>query len=150
LTSTGTISSSKRPASRAAAAGERDVGLARLDRLRGGDDRLHPGPAQAVDRVGGDLLGDTGLHPDHPRHVHVGALGVDDVAEHDVLDLVGIDPGSRERRDAGGRAEIARWHAGQALAVGADRGPRRGGDDDVVHLRPFARLTGRNSVAVLR
>ena len=93
-------------AHRLRAAGDGDVGLAGRDRLGGGDDRLHARPAQPVDRERGHLLGDARLHRHDPRHVHVLGRRVDHVPEHDLVDLVRLDPGALERRLDGGRAQI--------------------------------------------
>ncbi len=121
-------------------AGERHRCLSGLDRLAGGDDRLHAGAAQAVDGVGRNLLRDAGLHPDDPAHVHVARLGVDDVAEDDVVDPLGLHAGALEGRGRGRSAEVARGHACEALAVRADCGASGRSDNDVGHSCPFRRL----------
>ena len=92
-------------------AGDRDVGFARRDRLGGRHDRLHAGAAQPVDREGGHLLGDARLDRDHARHVHVLGRRVDHVAEHDLIDLVGLDRRSA-RAPSRPRARRDRWSAG--------------------------------------
>jgi hypothetical protein len=91
-------------------------------------------PISSSDGIGGHLLRHAGLHPDDARHVHVPGLGVDDVAEDDVIDVIGRDTGALEGRAGGRRAEIARRHAGEALAVGADRGASGRSDNDVGHF----------------
>ena len=61
------------------------------------------------------------------------ARGVDDVAEHDVLDLLRLDARALDGGACGDRAELGRRDVLERLAVGADGGARGGGDDDVGH-----------------
>jgi hypothetical protein len=121
-------------AHRLRAAGHYDVGLAGLDRLSRGDDRLHARPAQAVHGERRRLLRDPGLDADHACHVHVLGRRMDDVPEHDLLDLLRLDPGAVHRGRHRRRAQVCRGYVLQALAVGTHGGPGGGGDHYVLHL----------------
>ena len=75
-------------------AGDGDVGVTEGDRLGGGDDRLKTGAAQPVQSQGWRVLGDTGVERGDAGQVHVLRLGVDDVAEDNMLHLVAGDIGA--------------------------------------------------------
>jgi hypothetical protein len=111
-----------------------DVGLAGLDRLRRGHDRLNARAAQPIHRECRRLLGDPGGDPHDARHVHVLRRGVDDVAEHHLLDPLRLDAGTVHGSGHRRRAKLGRGDVLQALAVGTDGGPGGGGDHYVLHF----------------
>src|ERR1700729_2305923 len=89
--------------------------------------RANSGRADLVDRLRGDLLGDPALDLRLARG-NLALAGLEHLAEHDVLDLIGRDVGTLERRLDRGSAELGRIDAGQAAAEFADRRP--GGRED--------------------
>ncbi len=127
------------------AAGEDEVRLAELDLLRAKQDRLQARAAEPVDREGGGLLRHAGREADVPREVHGVAARLEDVAEDDLVDLVGRDLRALERALRGDDAEVGGGGVAQRAAVGAEGGARAAQDDDVFHafIVPPASRTAR-------
>src|SRR2546423_1706191 len=90
------------------AAGEDELGLAKLDLLRREDDRLQTRAAEPIHGEGRRFLGDTRLQADVAREVHGVARGLEDIAEDDLFDLLWIDLGLFERTLRGDDAEVGR------------------------------------------
>ena len=104
-----------------------DLQVAGADRLVEDHRRAQPRGADLVDRLRGDLLGDAGLDLGLARG-NLSLAGLQHLAHHDVLDLLGLDPGALERRPDRHRAELGGVERGQAAAHLADRGA--GGAED--------------------
>ncbi len=112
-----------RLAHRLHAAGDGDVEVAGADRLVGEAERAHARGADLVDRLRGDLLRDAALDLGLARG-DLALAGLQDLAEDDLLDLLGADAGALQRgldRDA---AELGRFERGEGAAHLADRGAR--------------------------
>ena len=86
-----------RLAHRLHAAGDGDLGVAGADRLVGDAERAHARGADLVDRLRGDLLRDAALDLGLARG-DLALAGLQDLAEDDLLDLLGVDAGALERR----------------------------------------------------
>jgi hypothetical protein len=97
-----------------------DFRIAALNRLGGRDDRLNTAATQAVDRERRRLLGDAGPDANDARHIHVLGGGVDDVAKHHLLDLIGLQSGALDRRARHGRPELGGRDVTQAASKRAD------------------------------
>ncbi len=104
------------------AAADGDVGIAQQNGLRGTHHGLQAGAAQAVDVERGRFGRHAAVQRGHARQVHVARLGVDDVAEHHVADLLAPDLGARQRLAHHQRAQLARRHVLQAAAERPDCG----------------------------
>src|SRR6202042_873536 len=126
------------PAHRLGTTSEHDLGIAGLNCLGGRDDRLDTAATQAVDGKGRRLLGDPGADADDPGHVHVLGGGVDDVAKHHLVDLVGLNARALDRHARDGGPELGWRDVPQAASEGADRGPGRRSDHNASHMLPFA------------
>ena len=85
-------------------ADQRHLGVADADVLRRADDRLKARATEAVHGQRRLVLGDAGAQPDVSRAVNVLGRGLHDVAEDDLIDLGGLEPGLRQRRLGGDRA----------------------------------------------
>ena len=85
------------------------------------------GGADLVDRLRGDLLRDAGLELRLARG-DLPLAGLEHLAHHDVLDLLGLDLRTLERGLDRGRAELGRVEARKAASELADR--RTGGGED--------------------
>jgi hypothetical protein len=79
------------------AAAHRRVDVAQRDGLRSADDRLQAAAAQAIDRQRAAGHRQPALHARDAGQVHVLGLGMDDVAEHALADVRGVDLGTRDR-----------------------------------------------------
>ena len=111
------------PAHRLGTAGERHLRVAGLDHLGSRDDRLQAAATQAVDRQRRRFLRNPGVDPHDARQIVVLGRGVDDVAEHNLLELCGVQPRALDCRAGGSCSELARWNVTQTAPEGADRGP---------------------------
>jgi hypothetical protein len=87
---------------------QHDVGFTQLDHLGAADCGLDAGAAQAIDGQRRDLHRHAGLEAHVSRAVDGVRARVQHVAEHDVIDLTGIDTGARHRGARGNRAEVER------------------------------------------
>ena len=115
-------------------AGQRDVGLAQHDRLCGRQHRLQPGAAEAIDGKCGGFHGDAGLDRDDAREVHVARFGLYHLAEDDVSDLRGRDPGATQRFGGDQCAELRGRAVRQGAAEFTDGGTDSGDEINLVHL----------------
>ncbi len=113
--------------------------------VAGADRRVeHAGGADArgadlVDRLRGDLLGDSRLD----LRLAGGDLplaGLDHLTHHDVLHLIGRDLGALERGLDGAAAELGGVEAGEAPAELADGGSCGGKDHGLGHLDGVLRV----------
>ena len=105
------------------AAADADLHVAGADRLVEDHRRAQARGADLVDRLRGDLLGDAGLD----LRLAGGDLtlaGLQHLAHHDVLHLLGLDAGPLERRLDRDAAELGGVQRGQSAAHLADRGAR--------------------------
>lgn len=112
----------RRAAHALGAAANGDVDIAQQDGLRGAHHGLQAGAAQAVDVERGRLGRHAAFQGGHARQVHVARLGIDDVAEHHVADLLAPDLRARQRLAHHQGAQLARRHVLQAAAERPDRG----------------------------
>ena len=112
------------------AAADRGVGVAEQDVLRRADDRLQAAAAQAVQRQRAAVVRQAAVDAGDARQVHVLRLGVDDVAEHALADVRGIDLGAGEASRTTRAAELGRRDVLQAAAVVADGRAHTAQDDD--------------------
>ena len=79
------------------ATGHCHVGVAVQDALGGADHGLQAGAAQEVQGQARRLDAATAFDGSHPAQVHVARLGVGDMAEDNVADLLAVDPGAGQR-----------------------------------------------------
>ncbi|MNQ74574.1 hypothetical protein D3C85_893340 [compost metagenome] len=114
-------------------AGDGDLGIAEQDALGGADDGLQARTAQAVDGQGGGLLADAALQGDDARDVHVDRFGMDDVAEHHLVDFVAVHLGTLQGFAGDHGAQVAGGEVLQAAAEIAD-GSTGTADDDYFTL----------------
>ena len=123
-------------------AADGDVGIAQQDRLRGAEDRLQAGAAQPVHRQAGRVLGDAAIQRGDAGEIHVACLGVDDVAEHHMADVLAIDLGAGHRLAHHLRAECRGRHILQGAAKIPDGGTHAADHDHfALHIsRPFRSL----------
>jgi hypothetical protein len=106
------------------AAGHCDVDVAEGNLLRGRDDGLRPGAADAVDRERRDGDRQTGMDGCLPAGIHLGA-GLHDIAHDDGFHLVGT---KLRARDCGADRHCTECGSGNILeraSKGADRGANR-------------------------
>ncbi|MNZ88930.1 hypothetical protein D3C78_1078320 [compost metagenome] len=115
------------------AAGQGDVAVAEQDVLRRGDDRLQARAAQTVEGQGGGALADAAFEGDEARQVHVDGLGMDDVAEHHLVDLVAAHPGTLQDLAGHQGAQLGGREILEAAAEVAD-GSTDAADDDYFTL----------------
>ena len=108
------------------ASGDGDVGIPKRHGLGGGDDGLQAGPAETVQGQRRRVLGDAGVYRGDAGQVHVLGLGMDDVAEHDVLDFVPGDTGAGKRLPCHLGAEFGGRKVLEAAAEVADGGADAG------------------------
>jgi hypothetical protein len=99
-----------------------NVGVAEQDGLRGAHHGLQARAAQAVDVERWRLGRHAAVDGRHAREVHVARLGVDDVAEDHVADVLALHAGAGQRLAHHQRAQIARRHVLQAAAKRPDCG----------------------------
>ena len=104
------------------AATDRDVRVAQLDRLRGGQDRLQAGATETVDVEGRCLLRDAGVDRGHARQIRIPRFGGDDIAHDDVTDGLGRDARTFERCADDGGAQRGERDVFQRSAKRANRG----------------------------
>ena len=97
--------------------------VAGADRLVGEAERAHARGADLVDRLRGDLLGDAALDLGLARG-DLALAGLQDLAEDDLLDLLGADAGALQRRLDRGAAEVGGVDRGEGAAHLADGGAR--------------------------
>ena len=125
-----------RLAHRLHAAGHGDLGVAGADRLVGEADRAHARGADLVDRLRGDLLRDAALDLGLARG-DLALAGLQDLAEDDLLDLLGVDAGALQRGLDRVAAEVGGVERGEGAAHLAE-GRARGSEDDCAgHLAAF-------------
>ena len=105
------------------AAGDGDVRVAGADRLVGEAERAHARGADLVDRLRGDLLRDPALDLGLARG-DLPLAGLQDLAEDDLLDLLGGDPGAIERGLDHGAAEVGGVEGGESAAHLPEGGAR--------------------------
>jgi hypothetical protein len=108
--------------------------ITKLNRLRGFDDRLETGTAQSVDAVRRRLLRDTRANRRNSCSIGIPGLGVNDVAEHDILDMSGVQPGAIEGCPDDLRRELTGSLGLQRTAKAADCGSRSLYQKDVRHV----------------
>ncbi len=114
------------------AAAHADLHVARADRLVEDHRGAQPRGADLVDRLRGDLLGDARLDLRLARG-DLALAGLQHLAHHDVLDLLGLDLRALQRRLDRHAAELGRVERGQAAAHLADRGARGAEDHCLGH-----------------
>jgi hypothetical protein len=112
-------------AHRLRAARERYLRLAGLDDLGRRHDRLQAASTQTVERQRRRLLRNPGVDPDDPRQIMVLGRSVDDVAEHHLLHLPGVESRALDGCPGRGGAEVGRRDVTQAPPERSDRGPGR-------------------------
>jgi len=110
------------------AAGDRDIDIAEKCLLRGGDDGLRAGTADAIDRERRNRHRQSGIDGGLARRIHF-AAGLNDVAHHHRLHVVGAKPGPRNGAADRDRAERRRRHVLERAAERAYRGAHRLGKD---------------------
>ena len=109
----------------------RQVTVAERDGLRRRDDRLQAAAAQPVEGQRRRPDRQAAVDRRHPGQVHVPDLGVDDVAEYRVPEVLGGGAGPADRLAHHRGRQVTRRHRGQAAAVLADRGTNRRQHEDV-------------------
>ena len=127
-----------RLAHRLHAAGDADVEVAGADRLVGEPDRAHARGADLVHGLRGHLLGDAGLDLGLARG-DLSLAGLQHLAVDDALDLVGRDLGPIQGLGDRGAAQLGRVEGSEAAAHLPERGPGRGEDHRLRHLRLSSR-----------
>ncbi|MCY1370424.1 hypothetical protein D9M69_575140 [compost metagenome] len=115
----------ERTAAHALGAGaDGDVGIAEEDALRGGDDRLQAGAAQAVDVERRGFLRDAGVHRGDAAEVGVARFGGNHVAHHHMADLGRGDARALDGGLAGSGSQGCHGNVLQGAAEGTDCGAR--------------------------
>ena len=105
------------------------VAIAGGDRVSGRNDRLHPRPAQAVDRLPADLDRHPGQQRGHASHVAVVLTGLVGGAQDDVVHGAGVDAGPIQQSEDDVRRQVVGSDRGQGPAVAAE-GCAQAIDDD--------------------
>ncbi|MNT33462.1 hypothetical protein D3C72_1693910 [compost metagenome] len=115
------------------AAADGRVGIAQQDGLRGADDGLQAGAAQAVDGQRRRVGRHAAVDGRDAAQVHVTRFSLDHIAEHHVADVVARHLRTGQRLAHDQRAHFRRCHILQAAAKGPDRGT------DTAHHYDFTR-----------
>ena len=97
------------------------VGIAEHDRLGGRDDRLQPAAAQPVQRQRRCFVRQTTVHAGDACQVMVVSIRMDDVAEHDVADVVRLHAGPLDGLPHTFGRHHARRSVLQTSAISSDR-----------------------------
>ena len=92
---------------------EAEICIAQHQRLDHRHNRLNTGPAEAVDVHRGRAVEDTCLNRGGAAQIHVARLGVDDMAEGDVANLICRNTRALNRRFRGGGGQGNWWGACQ-------------------------------------
>jgi hypothetical protein len=109
-------------------AGDRDLEITSLDRLRREHDGLEPRATNLIDRDGGDRVGNAGLE----RRLTSGCLAnaaLDDVAHDDFFDVIEVDAGAPHGFANGNGPELGRRQRRESAEKPADRCPNCRHDD---------------------
>ena len=114
------------------ATADADLQVAGADRLVDDYRGAQPGGADLVDRLGGDLLGNTGLDLGLARG-DLSLPGLQHLTHHDMFDLLGLDPGALQRGLDRDGAELGGVERGQSAAHLADGGARSAEDHGLGH-----------------
>ena len=131
----------RRPAHALLAAGNDDAGLAGADEQRTHNDGTQSRAAHLTDAEGRRLQG----HPGGKRRLADRILPLpanQDLAEHGIVHLLGIDFRTLERCAHGGRAKTMGGHVGKGAVERTDGGAGGSGDDDLGHGRRFQNRCG--------
>ena len=103
------------------AAADHDVGVAGQNGAGALDDGLHAGAADHANGVGGNRIGDTGLHRDLTGGV-LALAGGEDAAEHQLVHVLGSDVSALEGLLDHDSAHVHSGGVLQGAAEGADGG----------------------------
>jgi len=107
------------------------IGVAEKDRLRSTYDRLQTRSAEPIHIHGWGVLVQTPLDCCDPRQVHVPGLGVDHMAEGEVANFSGVDPGSCEGLVDNFGGELGRRNVLEAASKSANGGADGSDHDNV-------------------
>jgi hypothetical protein len=127
------------------AAAEDDVRFAELDHLAAARRRLDAGAAQAIHRQRRHLDRHARLQADVARAVDGVGTGLQHVAEHDVIDVLRLDPGPLHRRPRRDRSELQRRKVLQLACVLRHGGARTTQNEDLFHRLPLFTAYGSPS-----
>ena len=113
-------------------AGDDDARVAELHRLARQRHRAQTRAAHLVDAVGGGADRDAGIDGCLAGRVLTLGRG-QHLAEHDLVDFGRVDARPLQRGEDGDTAQLMGRGRGKGTAEGANRCPRRAGDDDIGH-----------------
>ena len=112
------------------AAGQHQVGVAKLYGAGAEHDRFQPGAADLVDGEGGDRVGEPRVAQGLTRGSLAGAAG-EDLADYHLVYGVGGKPGALQDAGDDGGGKTRRLYIAERSAEGAQRGTQRFDDKDL-------------------
>ena len=103
------------------AAGNDDRGLTRRQQAHGHRYRVYPGAALRIDRKGRTAFGQARGQCDHAGRI---AACAQRIAEHDRVDRLRVDAGTRQQGAHNGRGDLVRMQCAKCTPVGSHSAAR--------------------------